>query len=258
LELETGTSAISLSCLFQRDLHNMSGIPSKTQAGGPVNVQIGESWKALLVEEFSKPYFGAIKAFLVQEKKAGKTIYPPGPVIFNAFNQTPVNDVRVVILGQDPYHNPGEAMGLCFSVPQGIKIPASLRNVFKEIERDLDIPPAEHGDLTPWTRQGVLLLNAVLTVERNKPGSHRNIGWQQFTDAVISQISRHRKDLIFLLWGNFAKSKKPLIDHMKHHVLESVHPSPLAGGAFIGCGHFSKTNELLTKQGLTPIDWSLS
>ena len=236
----------------------MSELSSRSQVSAPVKVQIGESWKQLLAEEFNKPYFSGIKSFLVREKQAGKTIYPPGPAIFNAFNQTAVEDVRVVIIGQDPYHNPGEAMGLCFAVPKGVRVPASLKNIFREIERDLGVPPAAHGDLTSWTRQGVLLLNAILTVERNKAGSHKHIGWQQFTDAVISQLSATRKDLIFLLWGNFARGKKTLIDQMKHHVLESVHPSPLAGGAFIGCGHFSKTNELLINQGLAPIDWSLS
>lgn len=193
----------------------------------------------------------------MQEKKDGKTIYPPGPLIFNAFNSTPLDKVRVVILGQDPYHNPGEAMGLCFSVPKNVPIPASLKNIYKEIENDLGIAAPSHGDLSSWTRQGVLLLNAILTVERGRAGSHRNIGWQQFTDAVIQKLSAHKEGLIFLLWGNFAKSKKTLIDQIKHHVLEAVHPSPLAGNAFLGCGHFSKVNELLSKQGLQTIDWRI-
>jgi uracil-DNA glycosylase len=221
-------------------------------------VKIEDSWKALLADEFRSAYFAEIKAFLVREKRAGKEIYPPGPAIFTAFNETPVDNVRVVILGQDPYHNPGEAMGLCFSVPQGVRVPASLKNIYKEIQRDLGAPPPDHGDLTAWTHQGVLLLNAVLTVERGRAGAHRNIGWQKFTDAVISKLSQHRENLIFMLWGNFAKNKKNLIDQIKHHVLESVHPSPLAGGAFIGCGHFSKANELLINQGLAPIDWTIT
>jgi uracil-DNA glycosylase len=165
--------------------------------------------------------------------------------------------VKVVIIGQDPYHNPNQAMGLCFSVPRGVRIPASLVNIYKEINRDLGIPIAGHGDLTSWASQGVFLLNAMLTVEQNKAGSHRKIGWQQFTDAVIQKLSDEREGLIFLLWGNFARSKKLLIDEMKHYVMESVHPSPLAGGAFIGCGHFSKTNEILKKQEIEVINWNV-
>ncbi len=221
------------------------------------NVQIEESWKRVLADEFQQPYFAAIKAFLVQEKKAGKVIYPPGPLIFNAFNTTPFDQVRVVILGQDPYHNPGEAMGLCFSVPRGIKVPPSLVNVFREIERDLGLPVPKHGDLTHWAKQGVLLLNAMLTVEAGKPTSHQKIGWQTFTDAVIRRISDLKEGVVFLLWGNFAKGKKGLIDETKHYVLMAPHPSPLAGDGFIGCGHFSRTNEILEKQGLPPIDWAL-
>lgn len=231
---------------------------SETQATPPVNVQIDASWKDLLQDEFQKPYFTAIRDFLLREKKDGKTIYPPGPLIFNAFNKTPLDKVRVVILGQDPYHNPGEAMGLCFSVPQNIAIPASLKNIYKEIQRDLGIPVPSHGDLSYWSAQGVLLLNAILTVERGRAGSHRNIGWQLFTDSVIQKLSMHKENLIFLLWGNFAKTKKVLIDQMKHHVLEAVHPSPLAGNGFMGCGHFSKTNALLSSQGLKSIDWRIS
>lgn len=235
----------------------MSLLPPETRSSVPVNVQIEDSWKALLAEEFSQPYFSDIRQFLIDERQNGKTIYPPGPLIFNAFNKTPVDKVRVVILGQDPYHNPGEAMGLCFSVPKNVAIPASLKNIYKEIENDLGIPAPSHGDLTAWTEEGVFLLNAILTVERNRPASHRNIGWQRFTDAVITRLSARKEGLIFLLWGNFAKSKKTLIDQMKHHVLEAVHPSPLAGNAFLGCGHFSKVNALLEKQGSTPIDWRI-
>lgn len=219
------------------------------------NVQIEESWKRVLADEFNQPYFAAIKTFLVNEKNAGKTIYPPGPLIFNAFNKTPFDAVKVVILGQDPYHNPGEAMGLCFSVPKGVKVPPSLVNIYKEIRTELGLPIPNHGDLTYWAEQGVLLLNAMLTVEARQPASHQKIGWQTFTDAVIRHISNEKEGVVFLLWGNFAKGKKPLIDQTKHYVLEAAHPSPLAGDAFQGCGHFAVANEILEKQGKTPIDW---
>lgn len=221
------------------------------------NVQIEAGWKQALAAEFQQPYFAQIKAFLLAEKQAGKTIYPPGPLIFNAFNQTPFDAVKVVILGQDPYHNPGEAMGLCFSVPKGVKTPPSLVNIYKELKNSLGIPPPGHGDLTSWTEQGVLLLNAMLTVEARKPASHQKIGWQTFTDAVIRCISDHKEGVVFLLWGNFARSKKALIDSTRHFVLESAHPSPLAGDAFQGCGHFARTNELLAQQGKTQINWAL-
>ena len=171
------------------------------------------------MEEFSKPYFAQIKQFLTEEKSKGKIIFPPGPEIFNAFEKTHFDQVRVVILGQDPYHGPGQAMGLCFSVPKNVTVPASLKNIFKEIHRDIGLPIPDNGDLTPWTQQGVFLLNAILTVEKNQAGSHSKIGWQLFTDAVIQSLSRHRKGLIFLLWGNYAKSKKALIDVSKHTVL---------------------------------------
>jgi uracil-DNA glycosylase len=221
------------------------------------NVKIQPSWKAALADEFEKPYFAEIKDFLVQEKKAGKTIFPPGPLIFNAFEHTPLPQVKVVILGQDPYHNPGEAMGLSFSVPQGVRVPPSLVNIYKEINRDLGLPIPKHGDLTRWADQGVLMLNAMLTVEGGKPASHQKIGWQTFTDAVIKKISDEKTGVVFLLWGKFAQGKKLLIDQSKHYVLESAHPSPLAGNAFQGCGHFSRANELLQTQGLGPIDWQL-
>ncbi len=221
------------------------------------NVNIHPTWKTPLQGEFQKPYFAHIKSFIVQEIRKGKKIYPPGKLIFNAFNSVPFPDVKIVILGQDPYHNPGEAMGLSFSVPKGVRIPPSLQNIYKEMQRDIGFTPPNHGDLTPWTRQGVLLLNAMLTVEHRKAGSHRKIGWQQFTDAVIQKLSDQRDGLIFMLWGNFAKSKKPLINELKHHVLEAVHPSPLAGNAFQGSSHFSRANQILQQQGLPPIDWSL-
>lgn len=221
------------------------------------NIQIEDSWKTALQEEFQQPYFAAIKQFLVQEKQAGKTIYPPGSLIFNAFNTTPFDKVKVVILGQDPYHGPDQAMGLSFSVPRGIRPPASLKNIYKELHNDVNMTVPTHGDLTHWASQGVFLLNAMLTVEKRKAGSHKKIGWQNFTNAVISKLSSEREGIVFLLWGNFAKEKKALIDEVKHYVLESVHPSPLAGNGFQGCKHFSRTNELLVKQGLDPIDWQL-
>lgn len=218
-------------------------------------VVIHESWKKVLEEEFEKPYFSNIKTFLRNEIADGKILYPPGKLIFNAFDSTPFDDLKVVLIGQDPYHNPGEAMGLSFSVPKGIRIPPSLKNIYKEIQRDVMIPMADHGDLTNWASQGVFLLNAMLSVEKNKPGSHKKIGWQQFTDAVILKISELKEGVVFLLWGNFARNKKTLINTEKHFILEAAHPSPLAGGAFFGCKHFSRTNKLLLEMGKKPIDW---
>lgn len=223
----------------------------------PENVQIESSWKEALASEFKQSYFDQVVQFLRNEKANNKIIYPPGNLIFNAFNTTPFNQVKVVVIGQDPYHGPGEAMGLSFSVPKHVRIPPSLRNIYKELKTDLDLDIPHHGDLTPWANQGVFLLNAMLTVEHKKPGSHRKIGWQEFTNGVIRTISEKKEGIIFLLWGNFARSKKEYIDEMKHHVLEAAHPSPMAGGAFFGCRHFSKTNELLRKQGLEPIDWQI-
>lgn len=223
----------------------------------PVQVQIEDSWKEVLKDEFQKPYFLQIRDFLKQEKQNGKVIYPPGSLIFNAFNITSFDNVKVVILGQDPYHGPRQAMGLSFSVPIGVPPPPSLKNIFKEIENDLGIAPPSHGDLTYWAQQGVFLLNAMLTVERGKAGSHQKIGWQTFTDAVIKTISDEKDGIVFLLWGRFAHSKTPLINQLKHHVLESAHPSPLAGNRFFNNHHFSRTNELLLGQGHTPIDWRL-
>jgi uracil-DNA glycosylase len=223
-----------------------------------INVQIEESWKQALLSEFQQPYFQVIKQVLVKAKQEGKTIYPPGPLIFNAFQLTPLPTVKVVILGQDPYHNVGQAMGLSFSVPRTEKTPPSLKNMYKELESDIEgfVTPS-HGDLSGWASQGVLMLNAMLTVEANLAGSHKDIGWQKFTDAVIKKISDDCEGIVFLLWGNFAKSKKILIDTEKHYVLESAHPSPLAGNAFQGNKHFSQTNALLQKQGKTPIDWQV-
>lgn len=223
----------------------------------PGDVRIEPSWKEQLSTEFSKPYFALIKHFLAEEKALGKIIYPPGPLIFNAFEKTPFDKVRVVIIGQDPYHGPGQAMGLCFSVPEQIPVPASLKNIYKELNRDTGVAIPTHGNLTSWTQQGVFLLNAILTVEKNNAGSHAKIGWHLFTDAVIKTLSDHRSGLIFLLWGNFARSKKVLIDPSKHTILEAAHPSPLARDAFKGCSHFSKTNSILSTRGETPINWSL-
>jgi len=223
----------------------------------PSSVQIEPSWLEHLSEEFSKPYFAQIKQFLVVEKNKGKIIYPPGPLIFNAFNKTPFDKVRIIILGQDPYHGPGQAMGLCFSVPKNIAIPASLKNIYKEMHRDIGFVIPSHGDLSSWALNGVFLLNAILTVEKNSPGSHSNIGWQLFTNAVIKTLSDEREGLIFLLWGNFARSKRELIDPGKHTVLEAAHPSPLARDAFNGCGHFSKVNAILNGRAEPPINWTL-
>ena len=220
-------------------------------------VKIEDSWYHALSDEFDKEYFKNIKEFLKKEIGAGKTIYPPGPKIFNVFDSCPFDKVKVVILGQDPYHGPGQAMGLSFSVPKGIRIPASLKNIYKELATDVDFQIPEHGDLSNWSDQGVFLLNAMLTVEQSKAGSHQKIGWQKFTDSVIKKLSDEREGLIFMLWGNFAKSKNQLIDHSKHTVLQAAHPSPLARNAFSGCKHFSKANEVLKAQGKTKIRWQL-
>ena len=221
-----------------------------------MNVQIEESWKQNLKDEFDKIYFQQIVTFLKAEKSAGKIIYPPGPLIFNAFNKTPFSKVEVVLLGQDPYHNKGQAHGLSFSVPDGIPKPPSLINIFKELESDLGIAPPKNGNLERWAMQGVLLLNASLTVRQNEPGSHSKIGWLQFTDSVISKISDNKKGIVFLLWGKFAQEKQSLIDETKHYVLKAAHPSPFsADKGFFGCRHFSKTNDLLVLQHKRPIDW---
>ena len=222
-----------------------------------MEVRIEESWKRALQSEFDKPYFAGLVSFLHGEKAAGKLIYPPGGQIFRAFELTPVDKVKVVILGQDPYHNPEQAMGLSFSVPSGVPAPPSLKNIFKEIENDLGIRMSGSPDLTPWAQQGVLLLNAMLTVQAGAPASHRGKGWEQFTDAVIKYISDNCNGVVFLLWGGFARNKKDLIDTSRHYVLEAAHPSPLAGGAFFGCRHFSRTNEILLNERKTPINWQL-
>lgn len=223
-----------------------------------VNPVIHESWLEVLYEEFQKPYFAQLKAFLVQEKQLGKAVYPPGPLIFNAFNSTPFEEVKVVILGQDPYHGPGQAHGLCFSVPDGVKPPPSLVNIFKELQSDIGMEMPAHGNLQAWTEQGVFLLNAILTVQARQPASHQKQGWEQFTDAVIRTLSDQREGLVFLLWGKFAGSKSDLIDGAKHHILKAPHPSPFSAHyGFFGCRHFSKTNKILADQGKPPVDWSL-
>lgn len=222
-----------------------------------MEVLIEESWKKALQEEFDKPYFAGLVNYLHREKAEGKTIFPPGRMIFKAFELTPLDRVKVVILGQDPYHGPGQAMGLSFSVPESVPAPPSLKNIFKEIETDLGVTMSGKPDLEKWARQGVMLLNSILTVRSGEPASHSRIGWQQFTDAVIRCISDNCEGVVFLLWGNFARSKRELIDTSRHHVLEAAHPSPLAKGAFFGCRHFSKTNEFLAAEGREPIDWQL-
>ena len=222
-----------------------------------MDVRIEQSWKEALAPEFGKPYFERLVKYLHAEKDAGKTVYPPGGAIFKAFELTPLPGVKVVILGQDPYHGPGQAMGLSFSVPEGVRTPPSLKNIFREIETDLGISLSGSPNLEKWARQGVLLLNSILTVRAGEPASHSRIGWMEFTDAVISTVSARCNGVVFLLWGGFARSKKALIDTSRHSVLEAAHPSPLAGGAFFGCRHFSKTNEILIKEGKSPIDWSL-
>ena len=222
-----------------------------------MEVKIEQSWKNALADEFGKPYFESLVRFLHKEKADGQVIYPPGSQIFRAFDLTPVEQVKVVILGQDPYHGPGQAHGLSFSVPAGIPAPPSLKNIFKEIETDLGVQMSGYPDLEKWARQGVLLLNAVLTVRGGQAASHSKIGWQEFTDAVIRYISDNCEGVVFMLWGNFARSKAELIDRSKHVVLETAHPSPLARGAFFGCRHFSRANEALAYFGRTPIDWRL-
>lgn len=224
-----------------------------------MEVKIEDSWKKALKSEFSKPYFLEAVTFLKTEKALNKIIYPPGSLLFNAFNTTPFDKVKVVLLGQDPYHGKGQAHGLSFSVPEGIKPPPSLVNIFKELNADTGMPIPAHGNLTKWAQQGVLLLNACLSVRENDPLSHSKIGWIPFTDSVISKISSEKKHVVFLLWGKFAQEKQALIDETKHLVLKAAHPSPYsANNGFFGCRHFSKTNEYLVKHGIDPIDWSLT
>ena len=220
-------------------------------------VKIDPSWYEVLKPQFEAPYFAQLKEFLVAERQQ-YTCYPPGSKIFAAFDATPFDRVKVVILGQDPYHEPGQAMGLCFSVPQGVQVPPSLVNIIKEINDDLGTQiPATCGDLTGWARQGVLLLNATLTVRAHQAGSHQHHGWEQFTDAAIQALAEQRRGLVFLLWGSYAIAKRKLIDPQRHHVLTAPHPSPLSAyRGFFGCHHFSRTNALLAQQGQEPIDWT--
>lgn len=222
------------------------------------DVALEQSWKEVLKDEFDKPYMKSLSVFLRNEKAAGKIIYPKGPLIFNALNSTPLNKVKVVILGQDPYHGPNQAHGLSFSVQPGITPPPSLVNIYKELKRDLNITPPSHGCLQSWAEQGVLLLNTSLTVEANKAASHSKQGWQQFTDKIIEAVNEHCEHVVFILWGAHAQSKRNLIDPKKHLILCSVHPSPLsAHRGFFGCGHFSKANYFLEQQGISTINWQL-
>ena len=222
-------------------------------------VQLAEDWKQALGDEFDQPYMQQLRAFLLEEKAAGKAIFPPGPLIFNALNSTPLSKVKVVIIGQDPYHGPGQAHGLCFSVQPGVRPPPSLQNIYKEIHRDLGHPIPNHGCLQSWAEQGVLLLNAVLTVTQGQAGAHANRGWERFTSRIIEILNSECEHLVFMLWGSYAQKKGQHIDTSRHCVLKSVHPSPLsAHRGFIGCGHFSAANAYLMEKGREPINWQLS
>lgn len=221
-------------------------------------IKLEPSWKARVGDWFARDDMRALAAFLRARKAAGARIYPPGPQIFAAFDATPFEQVKVVVLGQDPYHGPGQAHGLCFSVQPGVSVPPSLENIFKEIHRDLGLPRPDHGYLMPWAHRGVLLLNAVLTVEEGRAGAHQGKGWEGFTDHVVDTLNREREGLVFLLWGSYAQAKGKVIDPRRHRVLKAPHPSPLsAHRGFIGCGHFSAANDYLARQGQAPIDWSL-
>ena len=221
-------------------------------------IRLEPSWKARIGDWLQRPEMRELPAFLRQRKAAGARIYPPGQQIFAAFDATPFDAVKVVILGQDPYHGPGQAHGLCFSVLPGVPVPPSLVNIFKELNADLGIAPPDHGCLLPWARQGVLLLNAVLTVEEGRAGAHQGKGWEGFTDHAIETLAREREGLVFLLWGSYAQAKGKVIDTRRHRVLRAPHPSPLsAHRGFLGCGHFSATNQYLAQRGLSPIDWRL-
>ena len=222
-----------------------------------IQPQIEESWKIILNDEFQKEYFAELKTFLTAEKKI-YSIYPKGGDTFSAFNLCSFNSTKVVVIGQDPYHGSGQAHGLSFSVPKGIKPPPSLKNIFKELHADLNFEIPNHGDLTPWAQQGVLLLNATLTVRAKQAASHQKKGWEQFTNRVIKEISDKKEDVVFLLWGRFAQDKEVLIDSTKHHILTAPHPSPFsAHSGFFGCKHFSKTNYLLSQQNQNPINWQI-
>ena len=227
-------------------------------SGAAQDIRLDESWRRRLLPEFSQDYMRQLRSFLRDEKQAGKQVYPPGNQIFSALNATPFDKVSVVILGQDPYHNPGQAHGLCFSVQQGVEPPPSLLNIYRELQRDIGFVPPKHGCLTHWAEQGVLLLNAVLTVERFKAASHQGRGWERFTDRIVALLNDEREGLVFLLWGSHAQKKGQHIDRRRHLVLESAHPSPLsAHRGFLGCGHFSRTNAWLREHGRPEIDWQL-
>lgn len=222
-------------------------------------IEMEQSWKEVLKDEFEKEYMKKLKAFLLQEKEEGYTVYPPSKLIFNAFNHTPFHQVKAVILGQDPYHGKNQAHGLAFSVQKGVSIPPSLKNIYKELENDIPgfVQPG-HGELTKWADQGVLLLNATLTVRAGAPGSHHNKGWEVFTDRAIQELSNLEQKIVFLLWGKNAQAKIPLIDQAKHYILKAAHPSPYsANNGFFGCRHFSKTNSILKENGFAPIDWQI-
>ncbi|MFM7902935.1 MAG: uracil-DNA glycosylase [Bacteroidota bacterium] len=232
---------------------------SEPQFFKPSDLGLEPGWRTVLQDEFNLPYMLQLKSFLIEERANVQTVYPPGPMVFRAFNSTPWDKVRVVILGQDPYHGPGQAHGLCFSVPKGIPHPPSLRNVFKELNSDCGIPIPQSGDLSSWAEQGVLLLNATLSVRDGQAGSHQNMGWEIFTDSVIKKLSSSKKGLVFILWGRYARNKAAIVDNSMHHILECVHPSPLSAHAgFFGCKHFSLTNSFLVNDGSSPIDWSLN
>ncbi len=221
-------------------------------------IALEPSWKVPLLPEFESAYMGALRAFLVAEKKAGKRVFPKGSEWFRALNLTPLDKVRVVILGQDPYHGEGQAHGLCFSVQPGVRPPPSLVNIYKEIESDLGIRPPAHGFLEHWAQQGVLLLNSVLTVEQGQPASHQGKGWERFTDAIVRLVNAQETPVVFMLWGNYAQRKAEFVDAQKHLVLKAAHPSPFsAHNGFLGCRHFSKANAFLESKGLAPIDWAL-
>lgn len=225
---------------------------------GQDRIRLEPGWKSRLLDAFATPSMQALREFLLQERQRGRTIFPPARQIFAALDATPFDQVKVVILGQDPYHGPGQAHGLSFSVPPGVPVPPSLQNIFAEIERDLRIPRPDHGCLLPWAQRGVLLLNAVLTVEQARAGSHQKRGWEEFTDQVIARLAQERENLVFLLWGSYAQKKGQIIDARRHRVLRAPHPSPLsAHRGFIGCGHFSATNTYLQQRGIAPVDWRL-
>jgi uracil-DNA glycosylase len=221
-------------------------------------IQLESSWKERLASEFLQPYMHNLKAFLLREKAAGKSIYPKGSNIFNALNSTPFDRVKVVILGQDPYHGPNQAHGLSFSVQKGVPIPPSLKNIYQELTTDIGFIPPNHGCLESWAREGVLLLNSVLTVEKNKPASHQGKGWEQFTDRIVALLNQEREHLVFMLWGAYAKKKGAMLDRNRHLVLEAAHPSPFSVQGFFGCRHFSHANQYLEANGIAPITWQIS